>query len=94
MEIFRISIKHIMKKCQIVLSFIIKKSIEEIQSFVGEQKSSIEQINDLAQQLSQVVEQNASAEKIQGAYFTIEVCTLSICYGLISIRSRIICKSH
>lgn len=35
-----------------------------------------------------------SAKKIQGAYFTNKVCTLSICYRLISIRSRIICKLH
>lgn len=117
MEIFRISIKHIMKKCQIMLGFTIKKSIldpvvqfsrqigelvvetkqavstgreltdataeklnssisasrhfkesiEEIQSFVGEQKSSIEQINDLAQQLSQVVEQNVAAAQENAA---------------------------
>lgn len=44
-----------------------KESIEEIQSFVGEQKSSIEQINDLAQQLSQVVEQNAAAAQENAA---------------------------
>ncbi len=44
-----------------------KESIEEIQSFVGEQKSSIEQINDLSQQLSQVVEQNAAAAQENAA---------------------------
>lgn len=44
-----------------------KESIEEIQSFVGEQKSSIEQINDLAQQLSQVVEQNAAVAQENAA---------------------------